>query len=243
MELLIPSFLAGVLTILAPCVFAILPVILTGSISDAKDKWRPYIIIGALTISVIVFTLLLKATTVFIEIPNSFWRYFSGVLIIVLSLTMVFPEKWSMLTVKLKLYKSEELIEKNKNKAGIGGAALLGASLGPVFTSCSPTYLFIVATVLPQSFGIGLVNLIIYAIGLALPLLAIAVGGQKVVKKLRFAANPNGKFKKVIGLLLLLIGIAIFTGFDKTVENKLIEAGFTGASEFETQLIQESQNQ
>jgi len=54
------------LTILAPCVLPLLPVILGASVEDSKDKWRPYIIIAALSVSIIIFSLLLKATTLFI---------------------------------------------------------------------------------------------------------------------------------------------------------------------------------
>ncbi len=70
MFLLIVSFLAGVLTIAAPCILPLLPVIIGGSLIDSdKDKperaWlRPVVITASLAVSVIVFTLLIKATTV-----------------------------------------------------------------------------------------------------------------------------------------------------------------------------------
>ncbi|USN58207.1 MAG: hypothetical protein H6767_08000 [Candidatus Peribacteria bacterium] len=48
MALIIVSFLAGVLTILAPCVLPLLPVILGASADDARDRYRPYIIIVSL---------------------------------------------------------------------------------------------------------------------------------------------------------------------------------------------------
>ena len=78
MTLLIVSFLAWVLTILAPCVLPLLPVILWASVSEAENKSRPYIIIASLWFSIILFSLLLKASTVFIWIDPIVWKLFSG---------------------------------------------------------------------------------------------------------------------------------------------------------------------
>ncbi|MFZ2255358.1 MAG: hypothetical protein WAW59_04915 [Patescibacteria group bacterium] len=76
MTLLLASFLAGILTILAPCVLPVLPVVLVGSLSE-KQKWYPYLVILSLALSVVLFTVVLKVSTVFIDIPQSFWKYLS----------------------------------------------------------------------------------------------------------------------------------------------------------------------
>lgn len=235
MELLIASFLAGLLTILAPCVLTLLPVIIGGSV-ETQSKTRPLVIAGSLGVSVIIFTLLLKATTLLIDIPDLFWKIVSGGIIIFLSLTMIFPDTWTKLAFKLKLYKSEQLL--HKSASGKGSAVALGASLGPVFTTCSPTYLFIVATVLPQSFATGFVNLIAYTLGMMLLLLMIGYGGQAVVKKLKFAANPNGVFKKIIGVILLLVGILIVSGLDKDLEVLILDSGYLGPINIENSLLE-----
>ena len=61
-------------------------------------------------------------------------------------------------------------------------------------------------------------------------LLIIAYGGRAVVEKLRFAANPYGPFKKIFGIILLLVGLMIFFSWDKVLEAKIIkivaDAGF-----------------
>ncbi|MBT6068780.1 cytochrome C biogenesis protein [Candidatus Peregrinibacteria bacterium] len=237
MELLIPSFLAGILTVLAPCVIALLPVILGGSLS-AKDARRPIIIVGSLGISVIIFTLLLKASTVLIGIPQSFWSYFSGGLILIFGLTMAFPKLWNFIAFKLHLHKSDNLLSKSAGRKGPLGAVLLGASLGPVFTTCSPTYALILAVVLPQNFAVGFLNLIVYTVGMLIPLLIIGYSGQRITRHLRFAVNPNGIFKRLLGTLLIITGLAIFTGYDKVLEAKILDTGYTGPINIEKQLIE-----
>lgn len=236
MNYLLPAFLAGMLTILAPCIFSLLPVILGGSLVG-KNPWRPLVVTLSLGLSVMVFTLLLKATTLFIEIPTSFWSTFSGALIIFFSLTLLFPTAWTRISIALGFNKSEALLHKGAQQSGLKGEVLLGASLGPVFSSCSPTYAIIVAQVLPASFAVGLLNLLVYVIGMMLPLLAIGYGGQAVVRRFRFAANPNGWFKKGLGILLLVVGLMILTGFDKTLETAILESGYLGPIEIEQGLL------
>lgn len=238
MEFFLPSFLAGILTILAPCVLSLLPIIIGGSLGE-ESKLRPLIIVGSLGVSVILFTLLLKATTALIGIPTEFWSYISGGLVTLFGLTMVFPNLWNTIAFKLKLYKSETLLAESGQQQGLKGPILLGASLGPVFTTCSPTYALILAIVLPKSFAIGFINLLIYTIGMSIPLLLIGYGGQTIASKLRGASNPYGWFKKSLGILLLLTGLAIFTGYDKVIETKLIEKGYLGAIELEQSFIED----
>jgi len=234
--LLLTSFLSGILTVLAPCVLPILPVILGGTLGD-KNKWRPLVIAVALASSVVVFTLLLKVFTLFINIPQEFWRYFSGTIILLFGLFLLLPEFWDFLSIKLNFTQSSEgLMQKAQGNRSLWASVLLGASLGPVFSSCSPTYFVILATVLPVSFGAGLVYLLVYAVGLALILLAIGYLGQFLTKKLKFAANPRGFFKRALGVLLVLVGLGIVSGLEKALEEKLQESGF-GATTLEQDLL------
>ena len=239
MELFIPSFLAGVLTVLAPCVLSLLPIIIGGSVGE-KNPWRPLIIVGSLGISVIIFTLLLKATTALIGIPQEFWKFISGGLITIFGLVMMFPDQWTQISCKLKLYKSEAGLAQSGKISGNKGAILLGASLGPVFTTCSPTYLLILAIVLPKSLGLTVLNLTIYAVGMSIPLLAIGYGGRKIASKFKGASNPKGWLKRVLAIILILTGIAIVTGFDKKIESALIERGYRGAFELEQSIANQT---
>ena len=57
-------------------------------------------------------------------------------------------------------------------------------------------------------------------------LLLIAFAGQTAVKKLGWAIDPQGWFKRLVGLAFLVIGLSILTGLDKTLETWLLEQGF-----------------
>ncbi|MCB9820852.1 redoxin family protein [Candidatus Nomurabacteria bacterium] len=234
------AFIAGVLTVLAPCILPILPVIVGGSVSDGKDKRNPYVIIGSLVLAIVLFTLLLKWSTVFIGVSQEFWRSVSGVILVIFSITMIFPSVWEKIPLANKLNMSgNKLLGKGFQKKSFWGDVVMGAALGPVFSSCSPTYFVILATVLPASFAFGILALFFYGLGLGLVLLLISVLGQRVVEKLGVVANPHGWFKRGVGILFLIIGLLVFTGVDKKIESHLLEQGFySDLSGIEINLLQ-----
>lgn len=226
MPLIFVAFLAGILTALAPCVLPIIPVVIGSSVSD-KDKKKPYIVVFSLFVSIILFTLILKGTTLLIDIPDIFWKVLSGVFIILFGLTLVFPLLWDKITEPLKLYsKSQRFLAKSSQKKGYGGDILIGFALGPVFSSCSPVYLFILSAVLPSNFALGVVYIISYALGLCLVLLLVGVFGQKLINKFEWAINPYGWFKRGLGIVLIVAGIFIITGFDRAIQQYVITTGF-----------------
>ena len=243
MTFLILSFIAGLLTVLAPCILPLLPVIIGGSVSEGeRDPYKAYIITGSLAVSVVLFTLLLKASTVLIDIPLGVWQGISGTILILFGLSMVFPGVWERFSSKFNLGgSSNKLLAQGVQKKSRSGDILIGAALGPVFTSCSPTYFVIFATILPASFLTGFVYLVAFAAGLSIALLAIALLGQKFVGKLGKAADPHGWFKRSLGVIFLLVGVAIMTGYDKKFETYLIDKGF-GATSIEQKLLKQIEN-
>ena len=221
--MLIPAFLAGVLTVLAPCTLTLLPVIIGGSVTE-KNPWKPLIVGLSLGISVFAFTLLLKVGTDLFSLDEDVLRVISAIIILALGFTMVFPTLWDHIQVKLGLYKSEKLLESAKGKGGgFAGSILLGAALGPVFSTCSPTYFYIIGTVLPQDFWTGVLTLSVYSLGLVAVPVAIGYGGRAVTQRLKFAANPTGWFRRTLGVLLVIVGILFLTGWDKVLETWILD--------------------
>lgn len=232
MELLIVSFVAGILTVAAPCILPLLPVIVGGSVvrssDDKQQNWyRPLVIAGSLAISVIVFTLLLKATTMLLGVPQTTWQVISGLIVLLLGINFLWPQLWQKLAVKTNFEpNANKLLGKSGQRKGLAGDALMGFALGPVFNSCSPTYALIVAAVLPVSFAMGFVYLVAYAVGLAGALLVIAYAGQSAASKLGWLANPSGWFRRIIGILFIIVGLAVIYGLDKDFQAFVLDRGW-----------------
>lgn len=238
MLLLIVSFIAGVLTVLAPCVLPLLPVII-GSSATGRSKSTPYIVVGSLAVSIIVFTFLLKVSTAFITIPQEFWKYLSGTILLLFGLTLVFPKLWSSIPGISKLSRnSNKLLGTGYQKKSWWGDVIIGAALGPVFSTCSPTYFIILASVLPASFLLGTTYLIAYVLGLSIVLLGIALLGEKFAHKLNALSDPDRWFKKGLGILFLVLGLMIIGGLDKKLETKILDSGYFDITKIEQKLLE-----
>ena len=239
MLLLLISFVSGVLTILAPCILPLLPVIVGHSITDTTpSRRRLFVVVVSLAISVILFTLLLKASSLLIDIPQDFWKWISGGIIFFFGITMLFPSIWEKFSFANTLsLKSNKVLGEGYKKDSIWGDVIIGASLGPIFSACSPTYFVILATVLPVSPVLGLVYLLAYVAGLSLALTCVALLGQKIMEKVGKVSDPRGWFKKTFGVIFILVAIAIISGYDKKLQIDLLDAGFLDVTKIEQQLL------
>ena len=235
LSLLMLSFVARVLTVAAPCVLPLLPVIVGGSIvrTDsnselAQRQWyRPIVIAASLAASIVLFTLLLKATTALLGVPNLVWQVIAGGILLLLGLTLLFPRAWEGVMAVTGLQNRANAALGNSHARGtIGGDILLGAALGPTFSSCSPTYALILATVLPVSFAEAVVYIVVYAVGLSATLLLVAFMGQAFARKLGWLSKPHGWFRRVMGALLIVVGLGVILGFDKQLQAFVLEQGW-----------------
>jgi len=234
-SLLILSVLAGALTVLAPCVVSIIPILLARTTTSSRYS-RSLRVIAGLSVSIIVFSLLLKSSTLLIDVPSYIWSIVSGAIITLFGVFTVFPQLWEKFSLVTRLpIIGQKNLGKATSKGGIWGDFLIGASLGPVFSACSPTYALIVASILPVSPLEGLGYLVAFVIGLGLMLFMISVFGQKLISKLGWGINPNGIFRKVLGSVLIIVGVFIATGLDKDLLSYLVQSGF-----YDFQLLIES---
>lgn len=240
---LIGAVVAGILTTLAPCVLPLLPVIVGGSVAGGVPddpngeqgsvatktklltpaRTRALVIAGSLGLSIVVFTLLLKFSTSLLGVPAEVWQWVSGGLLIVLGLFSLFPHLWEQISVRLQLQaRSTARLGAARRNDGFSGQVLTGAALGPVFTSCSPLYGYVIVTVLPADFGYGLLLLFAYVLGLSGTLLAISLLGQRAVRGARWAADPDGWFRRGLGVVFIVIGVLVVTGWMKDIETWIV---------------------
>ena len=239
MTLFFISFLAGLLTVLAPCILPFLPVIIGETISGKPSMKRAIVTITSLGASLFVFTLLLKVSTVLIHVPLEYLSILSGTLLIGFGLLSVFPRLWDSFAFLARVNRdSNKVVSEGIKKQTLFGDIMVGAALGPVFSSCSPTYFLILATVLPVSLAAGILYLSVYILGLCLALFAIALLGQRLVGKLNIAADPNGWFKRGIGVVFIIIGLLVITGSDKKIEAVVLShAGIFDVTQIEQLLL------
>ncbi|HEU4543127.1 MAG TPA: hypothetical protein VFR23_18505 [Jiangellaceae bacterium] len=221
------ALLAGALSILAPCVVGLLPILIGRSVAPGSRAHSAVLVIVGLCASIFASTMLFRATTLLVDVPERVWQYVAGVILVGFGVVSLVPQLWDGISARFRLAE----VGHHGARFGIGrqsraGDLVLGASLGPAFSACSPTYALIVAVILPVTPAEGAAYLVAYLVGLAAMMAVIVVGGRRAINALGWGINPHGWFRRVLGAFFILFGVAIAIGFDKEVLSFVVENGW-----------------
>jgi cytochrome c biogenesis protein CcdA/thiol-disulfide isomerase/thioredoxin len=209
--LLLIGFGAGIVTAISPCVLPVLPIVLAGSVGETRR--RPYAVVAGLVASFTIFTLVAAWLLNKLGLPQNLLRNAAIVLLFVLAAALVFPQ------LGLLLERPFARLSRRSNR-DFGGGFLLGVSLGLVFVPCAGPVLAVI-TVKAASMSIGVETVLLtlaYALGAAVPLLAIAAGGQRVATRLRPQA---ARLRVGAGILIALATLAIVFHLDTKAQTAL----------------------
>src|SRR5437870_2098795 len=141
------AFLAGLVTILAPCIWPVLPIVLSSSIAGGKGHQRPLGITLGVMLSFTIFTLSVSYLVRIFHLDPNILRIFAVVIIGFLGLTMIIPA----LATKFELFVSKLSNIFGQNNSSKQGSTFLpgfitGLSLGIVWSPCAGPILATIAT-------------------------------------------------------------------------------------------------
>src|SRR5437870_10508392 len=209
---------AGVITAISPCVFPVLPILFAGGGSGGRR--RPLAIIAGLIASFATFTLFATWILRQLGLPQDFLRNLGIALLFLLAATLVFPQ------LGLLLERPLAFLSRRRFGTDLGGGFLLGASLGLVFVPCAGPVLGVITTNAAQvAFGWKTILLTVaYSLGAAGPMLAVALLGGDVTRRLR-ASAPH--VRPALGILMGLAALAIVFNL-----NQKLQTSFPGYTDF-----------
>ncbi len=231
------AFLAGVITVLSPCILPILPIILTSSIGGVNTgKSRPIGVVTGFILSFTFFTLFLSTIVRLSGIPAETLRFVSVLVVAGFGVSLLVPQ-FQVLVERL-FSKLAGLMPSSQGKTGFGGGLLIGFSVGLLWTPCvgpilaSVISLAITGTVTFDAFLITLA----YSLGTAIPMFLIMLGGQNALRRVPWLLSNLGHIQKVFGILMILTAIGIFFNIDRRFQtyvlNTFPQYG-TGLTKFE----------
>jgi cytochrome c biogenesis protein CcdA/thiol-disulfide isomerase/thioredoxin len=215
------AFIAGVITILSPCILPILPVVLSGSVGSGRR--RPQGIITGFILSFTFFTLFLSAIVRSIGISANALRGFSIIVILIFGISLLLPQ-FQIFTEKLFSRLSGKLALKGAHE-GFAGGFLVGLSIGLIWTPCVGPILASVITLAATS-DVTLSALFItlaYSLGTAIPMFAIMYGGRNLLQKVPWLLPNTNKIQKGFGMLMILTAIGIYFNIDRRFQTYILE--------------------
>ncbi|CAN5319931.1 cytochrome c biogenesis CcdA family protein [soil metagenome] len=218
------AFVAGLLTLLSPCVLPLLPLVL-GAATGTHSFAAPALAAG-IAISFTVLGLFVATIGFAVGLDADFFRWLAALLFIGLGAVLILPSMEARLA-----FAGGPLADWGERRLGAAadarGPFTLGLLLGVVWVPCvGPT--IGAASLLAargEQLGAVAITMLVFGIGAAIPLVGIGLLSRRVLLAWRARLGNLGRgLHMALGVLLILVGALIFTGYDHTLETVLVNA-------------------
>lgn len=222
--LLFFAFLSGIVTIAAPCIWPLLPIILSSSSHGGRRK--PLGITIGITSSFAFFTLTLSYLVTLFPIDLDLVRLiavgiiaFMGFALVVPQLNQIVEGTVSRLSRNLGGFTHQE-------GTGLMSGLITGLALGIVWTPCAgPILATIAALAATQSVTLSVVLVTtVYVIGVGIPLFLFALLGNRIFVKSKALSKYSGRVQQVFGLIMICMAVLILTNQDRVLQAKLLNS-------------------
>lgn len=212
------AFSAGLLTVAAPCILPMLPLLLGASVRQGS-RLRPVFIVLGFVAAFSGIAFIFGSISTGIGLSPETLRDAAILSLLVFGALMVWPRPFQLLGVRMGGLINR--IDGIASRAGPGnlGGLVLGASMGAVWTPCAgPALGSILALVAAaQDPGGSALLLLSYAAGAGIPMLGIAYGGQYAAARVRRIAPHSYRIQQTFGLLIVLTAAAMYFQYDSLV--------------------------
>ncbi|OGD09747.1 hypothetical protein A2397_01145 [Candidatus Amesbacteria bacterium RIFOXYB1_FULL_44_23] len=214
--LILFSFLAGVVTILSPCILPILPIVLSSGIGGVRvGMARPVGVVTGFVLSFTFFTLFLSSIVRLAGIPAESLRLFSVAIIITFGISLLVPQFQTL--IERLFSKVAGFIPNGQNRSGFGGGLVIGFSIGLLWTPCvGPILASVISLAITGSVTFdSLLITLAYSLGTSIPMFLIMLGGQKALHRVPGLLANLANIQKMFGVIMILTGLGIFFGVDR----------------------------
>ena len=214
------GYLAGLLSTLSPCVLPLVPILI--ATAATAHLFGPYALALGLMLSFSLVGIFLATLGASLGLDQDTFRAAAAVILIGFGIVLLSPklqERFAIATSGLSAAGDGLLAKLNLD--GLGGQFVVGLALGVIWSPCVGPTLGAATTLASQGSNLAQIALLmmIFALGAGTPLVVLGSISRAAMMRVRGRMMQAGKLgKSILGGLLLLIGIAILTGLDKSFE-------------------------
>jgi cytochrome c-type biogenesis protein len=220
------GLIAGMLSILSPCVLPLLPIVF-GTASD-KHKYGPLVLAAGLTVSFVLVGLFVATIGYSIGLDAEWIRKAGGIMLAAVGIILLVPALsagFAMVTAPASRWLDSRL-GSSSGPAGLTGQFSMGVVLGTVWSPCIGPTLGAASLLAAQGENLGQVTLVMiaFAIGAAIPLTFIGMASRATLARWRGKMLQAGSIgKMLLGGVMLAVGVMIISGVDKAIEAWAVE--------------------
>jgi cytochrome c biogenesis protein CcdA/thiol-disulfide isomerase/thioredoxin len=213
------AFLAGAATAITPCVLPVLPALL--SASGTGGRRRPVGIVAGLTLTHVITIVGIASVVDGVGVGDGVLRTASIVVLALFGVTLLVPPAAHWLELRLTFL---QRLAPRGDADGFWSGLPVGGALGFVYAPCAGP---ILAAVISVSASSGTTAKIVavaiaYGLGSALVLLGLALGGRRVIERVRRRGRGGG-LQRGFGVVMLLTAVLMFTSVDLRFQEALAD--------------------
>jgi cytochrome c-type biogenesis protein len=225
------ALLAGAATITAPCTLPVLPILLGASVAQTSTA-RPLLIALGFVTSFSGVAIIFGAVTQVLGVDQNALRALAVPVLICFGLLMLWPRPFEWLVAQARGLIGHPDRHADQTPVGNVSGFFLGTTLGLVWTPCAGPVLGSILTIIATSQHLRweALLLVAYAIGAAVPMLAIAYGGQFVTTRVRSVARVSQRVQQGFGLLVIAFALAMYFQYDTSIT--VLASGFYPNGQF-----------
>lgn len=218
------SLVAGVLTILSPCILPTIP-ILVGS-AFQKNRLGPVAIVLGMMTSFTIVGVTLSSLNQLLGLQNAHLRLGAAVLLVGFGISLL-SSRWQgtiSLTISPWFSRLQNSLSEMGSRWGFWGFFVVGSLLGIVWTPCAGPTLGAALTLAAQQGNrlVGISMMLVFAIGVSIPLMILAYGCRSLFFRYATPIRNISKYGNVVfGILVLGLGIGVLTGLDRMIQTEL----------------------
>ncbi len=223
---LILALLAGLTSILSPCVLPLAPIVVSTAIS--KHRFGPLALAGGLALSFTVAGLFIATIGFSLGLDDAMLRNAGAVLLLAFGVVLVVPRfqtQFALAAGPIGDWTERRL--GGRSADGLSGQFGVGALLGAVWVPCVGPTMGAAITLAAQGrdlFQVAM-TMLVFAAGTALPLILLGLLSRSALTRWREKLISAGSVgKTVLGTVLIANGVLILSGFDKTLEVAVIDS-------------------
>jgi len=219
------AYLAGILTLINPCVLPVLPIVLASSLH--RDRRAPLALAGGMSLSFVVLGLGVTALGPALGLDTDTVTRTAALLMIVFGAVMLVPSfsaQFSSATAGFAA-RADAQIDRAAD-AGLGGQFASGALLGAVWSPCiGPTLGAAIALASTgESLGRAGIIMVAFALGVSTLILGLAYGAKSALRRRQATLRALAeKAKPAMGVAFVLVGTMLWFGGNHVIEQWLVE--------------------
>ena len=218
------AFLAGILSTLSPCVLPLLPLVLGAATTE--HRYGVVALAAGLALSFTIIGLFVALIGFSVGIDAEVFRTASAIMLIIIGMIIAVP------AMQMRVAAAAGPVSnwaENRfggfSTNGLSGQFGLGLLLGAVWSPCVGPTLGAASVLASQGKDVGSVALtmLVFGVGAGVPLIILGTLSRDALMRMRGRLmGAGGAMKSALGILLVLIGLAIITGWDKRFEAYLV---------------------